>query len=160
MTVIRRYSKDDAGAVLEVFKRSVQGIAPARYSHAQVVAWAGSDHNIDEWASRMEARETIVACEGDRIVGWIEMEPNGHLDMLYCIPEAAGTGIAGQLYDVLLQRARQIGLRRLYAEASVFSESFFMKRGWQIDLREVITHNSVPINRARMSIVLATHSTL
>ncbi len=160
MAVIRRYRKDDAGAVLEVFRRSVRGIARARYSKAQVDAWAGTDHNIDEWASRMEARETFVACEGDRIVGWIEMEPNGHLDMLYCIPEAAGTGIASQLYDVLLKRAREIGLQRLYAEASFFAESFFSKRGWQIDLREVITHNSVRINRARMSIVLAGHSTL
>lgn len=79
----------------------------------------------------MRAREVFVAEDDALLLGWIEFESDGHLDMLYCAPEAARTGVAQQLYDTALERAKALGITRFFAEASLFSESFFRRNGCQ-----------------------------
>ena len=152
--IIRRYKAGDEDGAIDVFLRSVRELGPAKYSQEQVCAWIAGRRDPALWAARMSGRETFVACDDERIIGWIEMESDGHLDFLYCAPEAAGKGVAGALYDVLIARAHENGLGRLFAEASRFAEPFFLKRGWSIDAREAVVREGVEIERARMSLVL------
>ena len=152
--IVRRYEPGDEHGVIRVFASSVRTIAPAKYSEEQVRAWLAGRRDPIAWAKRMRNRVTFVACNGNAIVGWIEMEADGHVDFLYCSAEAAGKSVAGGLYDALLPVARELGLRRLFSEASHFAESFFSKRGWTVDAREVVVRETIEIARARMSLVL------
>lgn len=149
---IRGYRTGDASALIEVFERSVAGLAPAKYSDMQVAAWLSGTRDARTWHARIHPREAYVA-EGThgRLLGWIEMELDGHLDFLYCVPEAARTGIADTLYAVLVAGARKLGVKRLHTEASTLAESFFLRHGWSLDARETITRAGVAIPRARMS---------
>ena len=55
------------------------------------------------------------------MVAFIDLEPDGHIDRLFCAPEAVGRGIASQLYDGIETAARERGIGRLFTEASAVS---------------------------------------
>lgn len=148
---IRRFRDSDTEALIALFKRSVLELGPKKYSVEAVREWAGGEKDVDRWREEMQQSETFVAEDAGTILGWIEFENDGHLDMLYCLPEAAGTGVAQQLYDVALERAREMKITRFFAEVSRFSESFFLKNGWTIEYRETLVRNGVEIPRARMA---------
>ena len=148
---VRRYRETDAAALCEIFFRSVREVGLAKYDDAQVRAWAHDVPDAAAWGKRMHANETFVAVRDDVPVGWIEMEADGHVDMLYCAPEAAGRGVAAQLYAAAEGLAHERGLARLTTAASRFAESFFRKQGWNVDERETVTRFGVGIQRARMS---------
>ena len=154
---IRPYQPGDEQAIVAVFLRSILELGPAKYSDKQVKAWtacAPQQADSEAWGERMRSRETLVAVEGEKILGWIELVRSGHLDMLYCAPEAAGRGVADELYAAIVARARELGVASLFTEASLFAESFFRKHGWKLDEREVVIRNDVEIPRARMSLEL------
>jgi putative acetyltransferase len=149
---IRRYRDGDAARLCALFFRSVREIGPAKYDAAQVAAWAHDVPDANVWGARMRGNETFVAVDDDGVpAGWIELEADGHVDMLYCAPEAAGRGVAAQLYAVAEALARERGLTHLTTHASRFAESFFRKHGWSVDERETVIQFGVAIQRARMS---------
>ncbi|MDQ6924711.1 MAG: GNAT family N-acetyltransferase [Candidatus Eremiobacteraeota bacterium] len=149
---VRRYRDGDAAALCEIFFRSVREVGQAKYDDAQVRAWAHDVPDAAAWGTRMRENETFIAVrDGDEPVGWIELEADGHVEMLYCAPEAAGRGVAAQLYAEAEALARERGLTRLTTSASRFAESFFRKHGWSVDERETVTRFGVGIQRARMS---------
>ena len=149
---IRGYRDGDAPALIEVFERSVRVLAPAKYSDMQVAAWLSGSRDARVWNRRILDREAYVAEKRDgRIVGWIEMENDGHLEFLYCSPDAAGKGIADMLYAVLIAGARKLGVKKLNTEASRFAESFLSRHGWRVDRRESIHRAGIRIDRALMS---------
>ena len=149
---LRRYRDGDAQALCEIFFRSVREIGRAKYDDAQVRAWAHDVPDATAWGRRMRENDTFVAVrDGDVPVGWVELETGGHVEMLYCAPEAAGRGVAARLYAAAETLARERGLTALTADASRFAESFFRKHGWSVDERETVIRFGVEIQRARMS---------
>jgi putative acetyltransferase len=90
---IRRFRDSDTEALIALFERSVLELGPKKYSAEAVGEWAGGVKDVERWRQRMRRSETFVAeDENGTLLGWIEFERDGHLDMLYCSPEAAGTG--------------------------------------------------------------------
>ena len=149
---IRRYRDRDAEPLCELFFRSVREIGPAKYDDAPVRAWADDVPDATAWGARMQANATFVAVADDETVaGWIELDVHGHVEMLYCAPEAAGGGVATRLYAAVEALARERGLTQLTTAASRFAESFFRKHGWKVDERERVVRFGVGIERARMS---------
>jgi hypothetical protein len=47
----------------------------------------------------MVGRRTLVAEEGGEVVGFAELEDDGHLDMLYLRGDTAGRGVGRRLYS-------------------------------------------------------------
>ena len=154
LVTVRRYRDGDAGPLCALFFRSVRELGPEKYDDDQVRAWADAVPDAVMWGNRMRANETFVAVSGeddDVPVGWIELEADGHVEMLYCAPEAAGRGIAAQLYATAEALARERGVTTLTTHASRFAEPFFRKHGWNVDERETVIRFGVGIERARMS---------
>jgi putative acetyltransferase len=149
---VRPYRDGDAQALCEVFFRSVREVGPAKYDDAQLQAWAHDMPDATAWGDRMRENETFVAVREDEVpVGWIELEAAGHVQMLYCAPEATGRGVAAQLYAAAEALARERGLSGLTTDASLFAESFFRKQGWILDERETVIRFGIAVQRARMS---------
>jgi putative acetyltransferase len=154
---VRRYREGDAAALCDIFFRSVRELGPAKYDAAQVRVWAPDVPDTVAWGRRMRENATFVAVHDDGApAGWIELEANGHVEMLYCAPDAAGRGVAALLSAAAERVARERGLTRLTTDASRFAESFFLKQGWTVDEHETVTRFGVEIQRARMSKTLRT----
>lgn len=104
----------------------------------------------------MDGRTTLVAVDvsGD-VVGYGDLEPNGHIDHLYCRPEAAGAGVASKLLDELVARAKSAGVMRLYVEASELARGLFERKGFTLLRRRDFELRGVQIHNYAMERLLA-----
>lgn len=75
------------------------------------------------------------------------LEPDGHIDMLYCHPDYSGNGLAGRLLVEAEDRARAAGILRLYTEASELARPVFERAGFTILNRHdfIIGPESTPV---------------
>ena len=150
---IRAYDPRDAADLADVFFRSVRQVALTDYTAAQVRAWAPEPRTA-EWAhgEASDGRLVLVAAnEDDRPVAYIDLEPNGHIDRLFCAPEAAGQGIASRLYDAVEAVAREQGIRSLFTEASELARRVFERKGFAVVERQDLVVRGVAIHNYRMA---------
>lgn len=149
---IRPYEPGDAAALAELFQRSVRGLGPRDYAPAQVEAWAARGGTAEQAHARCtDGRTVLVAADLEgRPVGFVDLEADGHIDMLFCAPEAAGKGVAPALYSRLEAIARERGLRRLYTEASEAARRFFLRQGFAVAKRRDFEIGGVPIHNFAM----------
>jgi putative acetyltransferase len=133
---VRDATVDHAPAVAELFYHTILNVNVGDYSVAQVEAWAGPAPVPEMWERRIaedgSARRTFVAATEGTVLGFADLEKDGHVDMLYVHHEYQGCGVASALLDRIEAEARRLGLRRLYAEASITAEPFFRSRGFNL----------------------------
>jgi putative acetyltransferase len=150
---IRAYEPRDAAGLADVFFRSVRQVALAEYTDDQVGAWAPEPRTA-EWAhgEATDGRLVLVAADQDeRPVAYIDLEPDGHIDRLFCAPEAAGRGIASRLYDAVGEAARERGITRLFTEASELARGVFERKGFAVVERQDLVIRGVAIHNYRMA---------
>lgn len=153
---VRPYRPEDAAAVAEVMFRSVREVARDDYSAAQVEAWL-PDLPTEEGVARRVAdgRRTWVATDAHgAVVGYIDLEADGHIDHLFCAPGAVGRGVGSRLYEAVARAAAEQGLRRLRVEASESARRLFERKGFVLEERRVQERRGVSIHNYAMSKVL------
>ncbi len=91
----------------------------------------------------MSSRKTLVAIEKDEVVGFVELEEDGHLDMFYLREDVVGRGIGKRLYRAVEHEARSLGLERVFAEASITARPFFERQGFRVLRERVIRRRGV-----------------
>ena len=127
---VRPYHPTDLDALIGIFLGAIRDVASRDYSEAQIAAWAQVDR--EKFAARRLSRPTWVAVIDHLPVGFSDLEPNGHLDMMYVHPGRQGTGIATALLDCIEAAARAQALMRIFTEASITARPFFERRGFRI----------------------------
>ena len=53
---------------------------------------------------------------GEIIVGFVEFEPNGHIDCFYCHHKYIGCGVGSTLMESVYEIAIQKEIKRIFAE--------------------------------------------
>lgn len=150
---IRGYERQDADGVADVFYRSVHEVALSDYTPEQVQAWVPAHWDAEHEHRRSgDGRLVLVAAgESGHLVGFIDLEPDGHIDRLYCAPEAAGRGVASRLYEAAEAAAREQGISRLFTEASELARRFFERKDFTVLERQDLIVRGVPIHNYRMT---------
>ncbi|MBV9881651.1 MAG: GNAT family N-acetyltransferase [Sphingomonadaceae bacterium] len=149
---IRPFQPADAPALAALFHAAVHGIARLYYSEAQVQAWAPGVPDPARFEARAaDGRILLVAADAeDAPLAYGDLEPDGHIDHLFCRPDAAGTGITALLYKALEAEARALGIERLHVEASEPARRFFLKQGFAELARRDFELAGVPIHNFAM----------
>ena len=142
-TRIRDYSAGDAPEIARLFYGTVRSVNRADYSEEQVEAWAPGVPDPDEWHARMAGRRTLVAEEGGEVVGFAELEGDGHLGMLYLREDAVGRGVGRRLYGAVEREAWAEGLRRIFTEASITARPFFERQGFRVVREQTVRPRGV-----------------
>ncbi len=157
---VRAYEKEDAATLGEIFVKAVEQIGSHDYSPAQVKAWVArcpAPARLEELLK--DGRIRLVAVdESNRPLAFCDLEPDGHVDFFYCAPEAAGTGVTDNLYDVVEQTARLRSITRLFSEASEPARRFFLKRGFVVIARRDFEISGVSIHNYSVEKVLTEES--
>jgi putative acetyltransferase len=148
---IRPYAAADLDTLIALFRNTVRAISRSDYTLEQLIAWAPDEIDRDHWLVRLGASSTWVAAEGARIAGFISMEPEGHLDMLYVGPEFQRRGIASALLRSLAHSARSRGLVRLSTEASISARPFFDRQGFRIIAPQTVVRRGQELGNFRMA---------
>lgn len=124
---IRDYQPSDCAALAELFYDTVHRVNARDYSPQQLDAWAAGTVDLAQWNSSFLEHHSLVALEGDVIVGFGDMDATGYLDRLYVHADYQRRGIATAICDVL-ERAANAPV--LTTHASITAKPFFEARGY------------------------------
>ena len=98
---IRPYQQTDAAATLSLFRETVLTVNAADYTPQELEAWAPTDADPETWAAGFDGTLTLVAQQGELLVGFTNMAPSGYLDRLYIHRDHLRRGIAIALCTAL-----------------------------------------------------------
>ena len=149
-TRIRNYEGGDVFQIVRLFYETVRSVNRADYSEEQVRTWAPGIPDPETWHARMADRRTLVAEEGGEVVGFAELEEDGHLDMLYVRGDSVGRGVGRRLYRAVEREARGRGLGQIFTEASVTARPFFERRGFRMVREQTIVRRGVELTNFAM----------
>lgn len=125
---IRDYTPADVDTVIEIFQRAIRGSAHRDYNPTQIASWSSVDR--EEWAEWRLTRPTFLALVDGEPAGFSDLEPDGHLDMMFVHPRFHRMGVATGLVHRVEAEARRLGLARIYAEVSITARPFFERQGF------------------------------
>jgi len=129
MLAVRLYAARDADATAEIFLRAIREVASRDYDARQIDAWAQIGDR-EAWASKRASRPTWIATYDGAPVGFADLEPTGHVDMMFVHPRYGRSGVASLLLTTIEKAAHDQGLGLLTTEASLTARPFFERRGF------------------------------
>ncbi len=128
--VLRPARASDAQAMLEITARSVEGLAKAHYTPAQIKLWT-EGRTADYYAAAIAKGRAHVAEQGGKVVGFVDSEI-GELTRLFILPGVAGKGLGARLMEVGLAEAKRGHVGPIRIEATRNAVPFYEKFGFKV----------------------------
>lgn len=122
---LRIYKIDDTEEIIKLFYDTVHEVNIHDYTKAQVDAWASANTDIEVWIKRLGDKFTYVAEKDNKIIGFGQLEANGHIDCFYCHKDFQRQGIGTQILEQIESKARALEIKKLFTEASITAKPFF-----------------------------------
>ena len=144
---IRAAREGDLPGLIELYRETVHAVGAAHYSRQELAAWAPDDLGPEDWAPRLARNTALVAEDGDALLGFAELSPEGAVEMLYVDKDHQGRGVATALLAALEARARDRGLARLTANASRIARPSFLARGFTLLAAQTVERRGVAIDK-------------
>lgn len=129
---IRRYRPGEEIELWQLYFNTTHQIVAKEYTIDQVNRWAASDADMSVWTERLARKNPFVAVENDQIIGFAELEKDGHIDYFYCHHEWQRKGVGTLLLGVIEAEARDQGIDAIYAEVSTTAVDFFTSKGFEV----------------------------
>lgn len=149
---VRRYRPSDLDAAIAVYQSAIRDVASRDYDAGQIAAWSTVDR--DEWEPwRLRCPTWIAEVDGVP-AGFADLEPDGHLDMMFVHGTFQGRGVATALLDAVEAMARRLCLGRTFTEASITACPFFERRGFTVIAPQVLEFDGVTFKNFRMEKLL------
>lgn len=149
--MILAYVDSDLEAVVSCFSRSVREVAAGYYDQEQIVAWAPDIPDMDAWARRLHAGGVFVADKGGKVVGFVRVEDNGIVDLLYVHPEYARRGVGRAFLEVVCSWAAARGVRKLESDVSIVARPLFEAMGFRVEKQLFVERRGVRFCNFRMA---------
>ncbi|MEM7778841.1 MAG: GNAT family N-acetyltransferase [Pseudomonadota bacterium] len=133
---IRLFEAGDETALSAITLDTIRRIGLRYYSHDQVKVWAARHPSPSRFVDRAASGAIIHVAVADLSVPvaytLLEVDEvgHGHLDMLYCDPQHTRKGLAEALLAKAEMVGREVGLPRLYTEASELARPAFERAGY------------------------------
>lgn len=126
--IVRQYRPGDCRQIVRLFYNTVHTVNAKDYTPRQLNAWADRVPDPALWNSSLSRHYTLVAEEGDKIVGFGDIDDAGYLDRLFVHRDCQSMGIASALCEGLEKHAGG----RVFTHASITARPFFEKRGYRV----------------------------
>ena len=151
---IRRYQTGDHREIAELFYRSVHESCGRDYTKQQREAWAPTPVDNEKWKRRCDGKKPFLVVEKDQILGFAELENDGHIDCFYVHPEHQKKGVGSFLLNHLENVAGKKGIKKLFAEVSLTAKTFFEGRGFKIVRTNEININNQVLKNFKMEKII------
>ena len=146
---LRRFRPEDTPALIDLFKDTVRRVNSRDYTPEQVRAWAPDEVDPARWAVLAD-RYTLVAEVDGRIVGFTDLEPDGHIDRFFVHADFQGQGVGRAVLTEVVAEAVRLGVRRLFADVSITARPFFGRHGFAVEAEQEVTVRGVMMTNCRM----------
>lgn len=130
---IRLFKESDSLACVALFRETVHTVCKKDYSQEQLNAWAPDKIDLEKWAMRQAEAFTLVAHQGEQIIGFASLDQKKFVDMLYVSANHQGLGIASRLLAHLEEEAHRRGVREIQSDVSLTARAFFVSRGFTVE---------------------------
>ncbi|MBD2676469.1 MULTISPECIES: GNAT family N-acetyltransferase [Nostoc] len=140
---IREYRLSDTQAIANLFYDTIHEINIADYTQEQVEAWAPKNMDYEVWHKRLQVKLPYIAEDNGEIVGFGELEADGHIDCFYCHSKHQRKGIGSKLLTHIENTAKSQGITRLYTEASITAKPFFENKGFIVVREQQVERRGV-----------------
>jgi GNAT superfamily N-acetyltransferase len=147
---IRSYRENDAREIAELFHDTVHSVNSRDYTREQLAVWAPPEIDYEHWKRRLDEKKTIVAEISEKIVGFAELDPDGHIDCFYVHKDYQRRKIGQQMLDRLTRNAKGMGICRLYSEVSVTAVPFFEKNGFRMIRENIVLRDYIGLRNYGM----------
>lgn len=149
---LRPFTPSDAPALAALTLDAIRTTGALAYSAEQVRVWSRGHSDAGRFVARAKAghRIYVVTDEVGEPAAYALLEPDGHLDMLYCSPSHTRRGLAGRLLKHAEGQARALGLTKLYTEASELARAPFERAGYSLVKRRDFEIDGVAIHNYAM----------
>lgn len=152
---LRRFIPEDAEQIAHLFHDTIHAVNSRDYSPSQLAAWAPEEIHFQDWVEFCASRITYVVDIDGTIVGFANLETNGHIDCFYCHKDYQGRGVGTQLYQAIEQQAFELGRDRLFVEASITAKPFFLRKGFLIVQEQKVMRRGEQFVNFRMEKILS-----
>jgi len=152
---LRPYLPADLPVLAKIFVASVEELTSDDYDDEQRAAWMAAADDLDTFGGKLGKELTLIATVGGSPAGFIALEGNDHIDMLYVHPAVAGHGVGAMLVDAIEKLAAARGASRLTVEASDNAQGFFEHRGYVAQQRNTVLRAGVWLANTTMEKKLA-----
>lgn len=126
--LIREYQSSDCKELTELFYNTVHTVNAKDYTAEQLDVWAPGERDLEKWNQSLQEHYSIVAIQGEIIVGFGDIDNTGYLDRLYVHTDYQRQGIASVICDQLEQATQW----DITTHASITARPFFEKRGYEV----------------------------
>jgi putative acetyltransferase len=147
---IRTAEIDDLDQIRQLFRDTITMINVKDYHPEQIAVWAASSENVERWVEKIKEHHFFVAHQGDRIIGFCSLTDAGYLDFMYIHKDHQGEGIASALLTRLEELAKELALKRIWADVSITARPFFGSRGFRTYHIHTRMLGDVPFENAEM----------
>ena len=130
--LIRLFQKQDSDRIAQLFHDTVHEVNIRDYSPEQVKAWSPNDLHFIDWAELCTKMFTYVAEEEGEIIGFGQLEAEGHINCFYCHKDYQRCGVGTRLYREIEAKALELSIEHLFVEASITARAFFKSRGFSV----------------------------
>ncbi|MEH2205351.1 MAG: GNAT family N-acetyltransferase [Nostoc sp.] len=127
---LRIYEIADTEEIMKLFYDTIHEVNIHDYTQEQVDAWAPANMDIEVWIKSLGSKFTYVAKEQDKIIGFGELEANGHIDRFYCHKDFQRKGVGKKILEQIELKAHSLGVEKLFTEASITAKPFFESQGF------------------------------
>lgn len=126
--ILRRYQSEDCPELARLFYNTVHTVNAKDYTKEQLDVWATGNVDLMKWNQSFLEHFSIVAVDGESIVGFGDIDASGYLDRLYVHKDYQRKGIAAAICDELEGKIEG----KIVTHASITARSFFEKRGYMV----------------------------
>lgn len=137
--IIRKYQIADCRELANLFYNTVHSVNAKDYTEEQLNVWATGNVDLDLWNRSFLEHYTLVAVDGELIVGFGDIDTTGYLDRLYVHKNYQGKGIASALCNEL----EQVAIETIIVHASITAKPFFEKRGYVVKKEQQVERQGV-----------------
>jgi len=128
--MIRKYKAGDEQHIARIYHDAIYQLAAKDYTQQQLDAWANPPVNHERSKQRCEAKQPFVNEREGRVAGFMELDPDGHIDCVYVDPAYSRMGVMSEIMEEVKKTARQMNLPKLFAEVSKTARPFFEYHGF------------------------------
>lgn len=137
--LIRKYQSSDCKELAILFYNTVHTINAKDYTSEQLDVWAAGNVDLDVWNSSFLQHYTLVAVEGNLLVGFGDIDKAGYLDRLYVHKDFQGKGIATSLCNNLERAVTE----NIVVHASITARPFFENRGYVVKKEQQVERQGI-----------------
>ena len=147
---IREATVKDLKQLQELYVGTITTVNAKDYTPEQIAEWASTATRTESLINKLTTQYFYVAEENYQITGFASLENSGHLDMMYVHKDFQNKGIATQLLNTIIKKARSLGAATIDTDASKTARPFFEKHGFTLVQQQTVYINNTGLINYKM----------